>query len=331
MDNGFGKSRNGDQVEGCIPHIVAGTNGRDYVANWNSRNSHPTYHIADDGTVTGIVHPDRRPTSTYPGTIDQRAVTVEIDNTRTGHPWPVSLAALAALAIIVRHHYNESPRAGKGIALNDPDRTQSQFFIGWHAQYRAVECPGPTLLAAFPGVIESALSGAAVTPGTPKPTPVPASNAGGASVVRRGAAGDMVRWVQERLRAHSIIVDGNRITVDGNYGAQTEAGVMALQQAKGLTRDGWLTWKAGETYQALAAAPAAPKPSSNAGFDVAALQRWLKAFAPLYARHLVVDGVYGPQTAAVVREYQERSGLVPDGVVGARQTLPRMRRDGFRG
>lgn len=51
------------------------------------------------------------------------------------------------------------------------------------------------------------------------------------------------------------------------------------------------------------------------GDDVTALQSALNATFPTYS-HLVVDGVFGPGTAAVVREFQTRTGLTADGVVG---------------
>lgn len=50
--------------------------------------------------------------------------------------------------------------------------------------------------------------------------------------------------------------------------------------------------------------------------QVKAVQRRLKAAYASYAGHLAVDGDYGPQTEAAVREFQRRSGIWVDGIVG---------------
>lgn len=55
----------------------------------------------------------------------------------------------------------------------------------------------------------------------------------------------------------------------------------------------------------------------STGGQVAELQRRLKYGYAAYGGHLVVDGVYGRQTEAAVREFQRRTpDLVVDGVVG---------------
>lgn len=166
-DNGFGESRNGNTVDGAIIHHVAGTNGFSYVANWNDRDSHPTYHVNSDGVVSGIVHPDRRPWSTGHG-VDERCVTFEIDNVTAGGDWPVSDAALWAVINTIADHARQ---AGKQwAALNVRGQEQPEFFIGWHQQYGATACPGPYVIARLQWIVDRVNE--VLNPPVPPPPPV---------------------------------------------------------------------------------------------------------------------------------------------------------------
>ena len=53
----------------------------------------------------------------------------------------------------------------------------------------------------------------------------------------------------------------------------------------------------------------------SSGAAVRALQGGLNVAFPAYSK-LAVDGIFGPATAAAVREFQRRSKLVADGIVG---------------
>jgi N-acetyl-anhydromuramyl-L-alanine amidase AmpD len=52
------------------------------------------------------------------------------------------------------------------------------------------------------------------------------------------------------------------------------------------------------------------------GEPVRAVQAFMRRVFPTYAGALVVDGVFGPSMRAVVVEFQRRSKLTPDGVIG---------------
>ena len=182
IDKGFGGSRNGQPITGAVVHHGAGTDVLGYVANANSRTSHPTYHIANDGTVTGIVHPDRRPYSTG-HSVDVNAITFEIDN-ETGAPeWRVSAAALESLAQVLAHHAKESPRQDRA-EINEPSRTQSGFWVGWHAQYVATACPGPFVIPRMPSIVDrvNTILGGSTAPANQHSAPAGGVSIGGSTV-----------------------------------------------------------------------------------------------------------------------------------------------------
>jgi peptidoglycan hydrolase-like protein with peptidoglycan-binding domain len=228
IDNGFGGSRAGRKINGVVIHHVAGTNGLSYVANTNARNSHPTYHIANSGAVTGIVHPDRRPYSTA-GEPDPNAVTFEIDNSSFGGDWPVSSAALDALIDVIVYHASQSPRAGQGFALNDKARVQSEFFIAWHSQYKATACPGSFLMLQLDYIVSECNKRASGKPSVPSVPSVSTSKPRLGKWLRRGSTGDNVRYLQAALGG---------LKVDGIFGALTEKAVKKFQKEQKIQIDG---------------------------------------------------------------------------------------------
>jgi hypothetical protein len=236
QDNGFGGSRNGQPINGVVIHHVAGTNGLKYVANANTRNSHPTYHISNSGAVTGIVNPDRRPYSTG-GTPDPNAVTFEIDNSSTGGEWPISPAALEALINVIVYHGSQSPRAGKGFAKNLPAVKQAEFFIAWHSQYKATACPGPFIMSQLDYIVSECNKRASgVAPVPSSVAPVAPAKPKLVGMLRRGSTGANVRYLQTALGG---------LKVDGQFGPITDRAVRAFQAAQGLKVDGIvgpITW-----------------------------------------------------------------------------------------
>ena len=130
-------------------------------------------------------------------------------------------------------------------------------------------------------------------------------------VVRLGAHAHPVRTLQQLLRARA-----HPVGVDGIFGAQTEAGVRAFQQQQALAVDGIVgprTWVALIVQVRL----------GSTGDAVRAVQEEFQ-FRNLSgdpSRGLQIDGVFGAQTDATVRGFQQALHLdIPavtvDGVVG---------------
>lgn len=219
-DRGHGGSRNGTAITGLWIHHTTSTDAREYVAGSNDRDSHPTYHVATDGRITGIVHPDRRPFSTLNNdgeSEDYYAVTIECDNIKIGGDWEVSEASMASIVVIARHHAAESARAGHPIEVNVVGETQAGFWVGWHAQVMSTACCGPFLIAHIPAIVDAANNGTIITSG-----PYDDINNGYST-----------REIQTLLNAL-----GYGLIVDGEYGDKTTAAVADFQSKHGLTQDG---------------------------------------------------------------------------------------------
>lgn len=138
-----------------------------------------------------------------------------------------------------------------------------------------------------------------VTPPTPTPTPAPAPRL--LETVRLGSTNaQLVTAVQYFLRHH-----GHMVTVDGDFGPQTDGAVRAFQAAKGITVDGIVGRQTWEKFWVTLQ-------SGRYGSAVRALQTLLNR----QGATLAVDGFFGAQTTAAVRAFQQRQGLTVDGIVG---------------
>lgn len=145
-------------------------------------------------------------------------------------------------------------------------------------------------------------------------------------MVRNEAAGDFVRnyiWANRaRLRLRHVIWE-QHIT-----STVVKPGVRRKMSDRGNATqnhyDHVHAWFFDGSYQPP---KTASKPVSSArtlklvnprlrGDDVKRLQTGLKRVFPAYAGRLDLDGVYGPNTEAAVKEFQRRSGLTADGMVG---------------
>lgn len=162
---------------------------------------------------------------------------------------------------------------------------------------------------------------------SPAPTSTPAVTAApGSTLLKKGARGDDVRALQEKLIQLGYLTG----SADGVYGNNTVSAVKAFQKNMGLTADG----EAGaSTLAALNSAIATPVPTASPtpvptqapsvtgvlkkgarGDEVISLQKNLISLGFLSGS---ADGIYGNNTVAAVKAFQRSQGLTADGTAGA--------------
>jgi peptidoglycan hydrolase-like protein with peptidoglycan-binding domain len=131
------------------------------------------------------------------------------------------------------------------------------------------------------------------------------------TTVKLGDTGDDVKRLQ-RVFARTKVLGPD--DVDGVFGPKTDDAVRDVQQSSGLTVDGVvgpITWSHLPAYRE--ASPVLGL--GSLGPVVAMLQRVLKVG---FGYTGAIDGVFGSQTDAVVRQYQASSTLPVTGTVDER-------------
>jgi len=142
------------------------------------------------------------------------------------------------------------------------------------------------------------------------------STAGGVTVLERGSgyssAGEreQVRGLQATLRE----LGWRPGRVDGLFGPRTEAAVMRMQSAAGLTPDGIVGSQTGRALRQLGAG----KLRRGAGYAANGSQRVRRLQRELRQRGLrpgPVDGRFGPRTEQAVARFEQSAGRPADGFV----------------
>ncbi len=172
---------------------------------------------------------------------------------------------------------------------------------------------------------------APATAGATADSDVPLSWALDAPVLGIGATGPDVTTWQAAMNSWLDVVAPDeqfRLEVDGNYGQLTDSVTRRFQFAQGLPVDGLV---GPVTRSAYLSAPALVDASrtpvahipflapGDRGDDVARwqsdLDHWLTA-AGAERSPVVIDGLYGAETAAATRFFQQVQGVTVDGLVG---------------
>lgn len=139
---------------------------------------------------------------------------------------------------------------------------------------------------------------------------VPSTNSDDGSL-KRGSKGDKVKELQTKLNKV-----GNNLVVDGSFGSATEKAVKEFQKKYNLTVDGIAgpntIKKLDEVIASKAVATATLKKGSK-GENVKTLQRNLNE---VMDTDIKVDGSFGTITETTVKAFQKKYGLVVDGSYG---------------
>jgi peptidoglycan hydrolase-like protein with peptidoglycan-binding domain len=128
------------------------------------------------------------------------------------------------------------------------------------------------------------------------------------TTIKLGDSGDDVKRLQRVYARMKVLTAGD---VDGVFSPQTEDAVKDFQQSNGLVVDGVVgpvTWSHVHPYREASPALRA----GSLGPVVAMLQGVLKTG---FGYSGAIDGIFGPVTEAVVRQYQADSGLPVTGVM----------------
>jgi N-acetylmuramoyl-L-alanine amidase len=132
------------------------------------------------------------------------------------------------------------------------------------------------------------------------------------TLLRLGDRGETVRELQARLTEC-----GCSVTLDGEFGDETLAGVREFQARRGLRVDGICgsdTWGALiESSWSLGDRLLYIRNPMLRGDDVNELQRRLNALGFDAGRQ---DGILGPETETGLKRFQRERGIEPDGVCG---------------
>ena len=140
---------------------------------------------------------------------------------------------------------------------------------------------------------------------SPAPVLIPEKDPGARATIRRGSKGSDVRDLQAKIG----------VSVDGDFGPQTESAVRQFQRERGLVPDGIVgpqTWAALDGVN-----PDEGNTSPGTGLPVIRRGSTGDAVRLLQSNlGITVDGQFGPMTESAVIGFQRARGLTPDGIVG---------------
>jgi peptidoglycan hydrolase-like protein with peptidoglycan-binding domain len=143
-------------------------------------------------------------------------------------------------------------------------------------------------------------------------------------VVKKGSTGEAVKELQKLLLDYGMYVYINNDgacyypgveVIDGVFGSKTENAVILFQGKMFLVQDGVVGNK---TWRSLYKGAPVDMPVLKKGSTGALVKQMQERLSTGGYYDVVIDGIFGSQTELAVRNLQQHTGLLVDGIVGVR-------------
>lgn len=296
-------------ISKITPHHMSGnlsieTCGKVFAP--KSRKASSNYGIGSDGRVGLYVDEANRPWTSSSAYNDQRAVTIEVANSQCGGDWPVSGAAWSTLVDLCVDIIRRNPgikRADGRPGLNYTG--DSNGSLTKHKMFSSTDCPGTYLdqrMKELEKAVNAKLDGTTyVAPSAPAKSSQPAKK-----------TSPSISDVQSWANANYGGILGFKLAVDGKYGPKTKSALTKILQYE-LNRQFGAGLKVDGVFGKKTKAACVNVRQGAKGNLTRALQGILICFG-YYTGGF--DGVFGENTFAAVKAFQEARGLTKDGVAG---------------
>lgn len=210
--------------------ISTAKQGVDYFCSkscMENRQVSSNYVIGNDGSIGMMIPENRRAWTSSSSWNDQRAITIEVSNSKTGGDWPISDAAMKSLIKLCADICQRN-----GIKKLFYDGTKNATLTR-HCFYSNTDCPGQYIknhttyicdeVNKLLGVIKP---NQATSSHNPYRKPTMILNANNAAYGKRYAGRSEVKWIHWNLTKLKLYSGA----IDGYFGPMTVAAVKAFQR-----------------------------------------------------------------------------------------------------
>ena len=238
-------------IDRITPHCWVGQvtveNG---LASFRRRNDvSSNYIIGNDGRIGGCVREEYRSWCSSSRPNDQRAITIECASDSTS-PYTFKDCVYDSLVNLITDICRRYGRdtlvwiAQRDVALNYEPRP-NEMLLTVHTWFANKACPGPWLMSRMQMLSDEVTGRLRHEPVVPKEDTCMVET----RVCKKGDKNDSVKALQILLKGLGFKAKtGKVLTIDGDFGANTEYAVKNFQASKKMTQDGIVGTK---TWQAL--------------------------------------------------------------------------------